>query len=375
VKGPRLAAAGVLVLALGVGVTVWIGRSGRPAAPPPAPAPAPAAAREEAPRPAAPASPREEVRARVLRLKTSIAARSVWKDEIKLLMDLEDLADGPDGALIREELLRLLSDPETGRDAAGLLAFVLTAEPTDERRKELARNLGKVKKVDAALVHAVTIRNPRLRQPADAREAFWKVQRFAAEWHANTFAGSIVRKVTRGMWAIDLLNDTLLLALLPSFVVLVGSTALLGYYWPLMGLVVTVGALTFIFMTAFLSIGYIGPAARLSNQWDTKTGGALADAVTCNPVVKSFGAELREDARLLSVMGKWKKRTYRTWMRHTYSSSGQILFRTTGGTLKVLDFGIARVRDTRAAQATPWRPRGSADTARTGGRPYHGGYA
>ena len=158
-----------------------------------------------------------------------------------------------------------------------------------------------------------------------AREAFWKVQRFAAEWHANTFAGSIVRKVTRGMWAIDLLNDTLLLALLPSLVVLVGSTALLGWHWPLMGLVVTAGGLAFIFMTAFLSIGYIGPAARLSNQWDTKTGGALADAVTCNPVVKSFGAEHREDARLLGVMTKWKKRTYRTWMRHTYSSSGQIL--------------------------------------------------
>jgi ATP-binding cassette subfamily B protein len=165
-----------------------------------------------------------------------------------------------------------------------------------------------------------------LKQMVDvAREAFWKVQRFAAEWHANTFAGSIVRKVTRGMWAIDLLNDTLLLALLPSFVVLVGSTALLGYYWPLMGLVVTVGALVFIGMTAFLSIGYIGPAARLSNQWDTKTGGALADAVSCNPVVKSFGAEPREDVRLLGVLDKWKKRTFRTWMRHTRSSSGQIL--------------------------------------------------
>ncbi|HEY7576689.1 MAG TPA: ABC transporter ATP-binding protein, partial [Acetobacteraceae bacterium] len=161
-----------------------------------------------------------------------------------------------------------------------------------------------------------------LKQMVDvAREAFWKVQRFAAEWHANTFAGSIVRKVTRGMWAIDLLNDTLLLALLPSFVVLVGSTALLGYYWPLMGLVVTVGALAFIGMTAFLSIGYIGPAARLSNQWDTKTGGALADAVSCNPVVKSFGAEPREDVRLLGVLGKWRKRTFRTWMRHTKSSS------------------------------------------------------
>ena len=158
-----------------------------------------------------------------------------------------------------------------------------------------------------------------------AQEAFWKVQRFAAEWHANTFAGSIVRKVTRGMWAIDLLNDTLLLALLPSFVVLVGSTALLGYYWPLMGLVVTVGGLAFIAMTAFLSIGYIGPAARLSNQWDTRTGGALADAVSCNSVVKSFGAEPREDLRLLSVLAKWRTRTHRTWMRHTWSSSGQIV--------------------------------------------------
>ena len=71
-----------------------------------------------------------------------------------------------------------------------------------------------------------------------AQDAFWKVQRFAAEWHANTFAGSIVRKVTRGMWAVDLLNDTLLVALLPSVIVLLGSTVLLGYRWPMMGLVI-----------------------------------------------------------------------------------------------------------------------------------------
>ena len=33
-------------------------------------------------------------------------------------------------------------------------------------------------------------------------------------------------------------------------------------------------------------------------RWDTKLGGALADAVSCNAVVKGFGAEAREDARL-----------------------------------------------------------------------------
>ena len=76
-----------------------------------------------------------------------------------------------------------------------------------------------------------------LRIMADvAADAFHRVQRFSTEWHANSFAGSTVRKITRGMWALDLLNDTLLVALLPSAVVLVGSAAVLALYWPVMGL-------------------------------------------------------------------------------------------------------------------------------------------
>ena len=35
-------------------------------------------------------------------------------------------------------------------------------------------------------------------------DAFMRVQRFSTDWHANSFAGSTVRKVTRGMWALDL---------------------------------------------------------------------------------------------------------------------------------------------------------------------------
>jgi ATP-binding cassette, subfamily B, bacterial len=61
-----------------------------------------------------------------------------------------------------------------------------------------------------------------------ASDAFWRVQRLSTDWHANNFAGSIVRRVTRGMWAVDLMNDTLLLALLPALIVLVGSSIVLG---------------------------------------------------------------------------------------------------------------------------------------------------
>ena len=36
-----------------------------------------------------------------------------------------------------------------------------------------------------------------------ARDTFMRVQRFSTDWHANSFAGSTVRKITRGMWALD----------------------------------------------------------------------------------------------------------------------------------------------------------------------------
>jgi ATP-binding cassette subfamily B protein len=78
-----------------------------------------------------------------------------------------------------------------------------------------------------------------------ARDAFMRVQRFSTDWHANSFAGSTVRKITRGMWALDLLNDTILMALLPSITVLLGSMILLGLHWPVLGVVIAVGTVIY----------------------------------------------------------------------------------------------------------------------------------
>ncbi|MDR8399251.1 MULTISPECIES: ABC transporter ATP-binding protein [Paraburkholderia] len=156
-----------------------------------------------------------------------------------------------------------------------------------------------------------------------AANAFHRVQRFSTDWHANSFAGSTVRKITRGMWALDLLNDTLLIALFPSLVMLVGATVLLGWRWPMMGAVVGIGSLLYIAVTVAMSLGFVAPAARLANAWDTRMGGALADAVSCNGVVKAFGAEDREEALLARVIGKWGHRTRRTWMRGTINGGVQ----------------------------------------------------
>ena len=164
-----------------------------------------------------------------------------------------------------------------------------------------------------------------LRMMSDvAREAFMRVQRFSTDWHGNSFAGSTVRKITRGMWALDLLNDTIFMALLPSLLVLLGSMMLLGLHWPSLGLVVAVGAVIYLPMIVWFSTRYIAPAARVSNAWDTKVGGTLADALTCNAVVKSFGAEAREDDRLARVIARWRVRVRRTWLRFNDTALAQL---------------------------------------------------
>ena len=163
-----------------------------------------------------------------------------------------------------------------------------------------------------------------LRMMADIEaEAFAKVQDFSATWHANSFAGSTTRQILRASGAVDMLNDVVVFAIVPTIAVLVGAVALLGIHWPLMGAAVTAGSVIFIFVTLIMAIYYVTPASQLSNSWDTRLSGSLADAITCNATVKSFGAEAREAERLDWVLGRWRKRTHRTWMRGTTSFSVQ----------------------------------------------------
>jgi ATP-binding cassette, subfamily B, bacterial len=156
-----------------------------------------------------------------------------------------------------------------------------------------------------------------------AQEAFQRVQRFSTDRHANSFAGSTVRRITRGMWAFDTINDVMLLMLLPSAAVLSGTLVLMGSRWPVLGLTMLAGALLYVVLAVVLATRYVAPASRLSNALDTRLGGMLADAITSNAVVKSFGAESREDERIGLVFRKWKGRTSRNWMRHTWSGTSQ----------------------------------------------------
>jgi ATP-binding cassette, subfamily B, bacterial len=97
--------------------------------------------------------------------------------------------------------------------------------------------------------------------------------------------------------------------------VLLGVTAVMAWHWPLMGVYVLSASLTYAGVSVLLARSYIAPANVVLNQTDSVLGGALADAMTCNAAVKSFGAEGREDARLHGVAERWRATALHAWTR------------------------------------------------------------
>ncbi|HYD45593.1 MAG TPA: ABC transporter ATP-binding protein [Phenylobacterium sp.] len=148
-----------------------------------------------------------------------------------------------------------------------------------------------------------------------ADEGFKNVQSFSSEWHNSNFAGSTVRKVTRAMWGYDMVTDAILIMLIPTLLVLGGMAVSMGVRWPLAG--VFVASVVVIFMTynILATRYYIRPVNLISNALDTRIGGALADAISGNAVVKGFGAEAREEARFGKLAAEWQRAVSRTWNR------------------------------------------------------------
>lgn len=143
--------------------------------------------------------------------------------------------------------------------------------------------------------------------------AFARVQRYSSDWHADTFAGTTVRNITRGTWAFDTFGDAIYYQIAPSIAVTIGAVVLMLLHWPVMGLLFALGAGAYTYASVRLALGYVAPRRRVAADSDSQLGGALADAVTCNAVVKSTGAEAREDMRLAAVLDRWQALMLRAW--------------------------------------------------------------
>jgi ATP-binding cassette subfamily B protein len=146
-------------------------------------------------------------------------------------------------------------------------------------------------------------------------EAFEKVQSFSADWHADTFAGATVRRLSRAMWGYDTVSDAAVVWLGPAFLVLIGLCIMMALRWPLVGFFAFVIVAAFVASNIWLTELYARPANLKSVALDSRIGGALSDSISSNATVKAFGAEPREEARIGAVTELWRTSVNRTWNR------------------------------------------------------------
>lgn len=144
-------------------------------------------------------------------------------------------------------------------------------------------------------------------------DALSKVQRFSSEWHANSFAGATVRKITRGMWSFDAFEDTIFMGFIPAFIIMIGMTLMLTLQVPLIGLFAAVMIFILITTSILLAVKIQAPLFRHGAAADTQVGATIADMMTGISTIKAFASENREDARFLEYSTEWKKRSNKAW--------------------------------------------------------------
>jgi ATP-binding cassette subfamily B protein len=148
-------------------------------------------------------------------------------------------------------------------------------------------------------------------------EGFARVQAFSSDWHADAFAGATVRRLSRAMWGYDMVSDAIVMWIGPALLVLVGLSAMMIVRWPMVGLFSLTIVALYIASNVILTSKYARPLNQRSVALDSRIGGALADSVTGNATVRSFGAEARESARIGEITETWRGAVVRTWNRFT----------------------------------------------------------
>jgi len=152
---------------------------------------------------------------------------------------------------------------------------------------------------------------------------FSHIQRLSTEWHIHNRAGSTIRRLSRGVLAMDLFNYLIFIELIPSAFILIGATIIIGMHWPIAGAIVGTSLLAFVCTTLLLVRRYIYPAAQVANDADAVLNGTISDAISCNMLVKSFASESKEEDRVRSEAAAWHSHLIHFWHRSATAGSIQ----------------------------------------------------
>ncbi len=159
-------------------------------------------------------------------------------------------------------------------------------------------------------------------------DAFAHVQTLSEHFFVNTFTGAIVSKISRARQRIETFEDLILIRIIPTIVVLVGSTAFLALRFPGLALLLIAYIGLLFTVSAFFVFRISGPAQGIYAAAQDSFIAHLADSIGGITTTKAYAQEPVEYRDFLEVTRGLHARNLRAYLLGTYAAIVQRLLLT-----------------------------------------------
>ncbi|HEY4341023.1 MAG TPA: ABC transporter ATP-binding protein [Steroidobacteraceae bacterium] len=144
-------------------------------------------------------------------------------------------------------------------------------------------------------------------------DALAHVQRLSEHFFVNTFTGAIVSKISRARQKIETFEDQILIRIIPTIVVLAGSTAFLALRFPMLA-VLMIGYVGLLFtVSAYFVFKVSGPAQGEYASAQDSFVAYLADSIGGMATTKAYAQEAVEQANFVELTEQLRVRNLRAY--------------------------------------------------------------
>jgi ATP-binding cassette, subfamily B, bacterial len=159
-------------------------------------------------------------------------------------------------------------------------------------------------------------------------DAFAHVQTLSEHFFVNTFTGAIVSKISRARQKIESFEDQILIRIIPTIVVLGGSTAFLALRFPMLALLMIAYVVLLFGVSAYFVFRISGPAQGIYAAAQDSFIAHLADSIGGMSTTKSYAQEQIEIATFLDVTEQLRAKNERSYKLGSYAAIVQRLLLT-----------------------------------------------
>ncbi len=170
-------------------------------------------------------------------------------------------------------------------------------------------------------------------------DAFAHVQRLSEHFFVNTFTGAIVSKISRARQKIETFEDQILIRVVPTAVVLLGSTVFLAMHFPLLALLLICYVGMLFAISAIFVFRMSGPAQGAYAAAQDTFIAHLADSIGGMATTKAYAQEQVEHANFLDVTRRLQAKNVRAYTLSSYAAIVQ-RFLLTGMLVLLLGGGV-----------------------------------